>query len=139
MSACRATVVDNNCIFGCIQATKAGADEALMLDPHGFVVEDGVCYYLANGDRIYATTARKTALVVDLNATDVSHLTPIGGGRFVYAADGGNDKGIELWLTDGTSAGTRVAVPQPAPTRREVANPSRIRRSAPVCRSCAWK
>ncbi len=26
-----------NCIFGCIQATKAGADEALMLDPHGFV------------------------------------------------------------------------------------------------------
>lgn len=26
-----------NCIFGCIQAAKAGADEALMLDPHGFV------------------------------------------------------------------------------------------------------
>ena len=26
-----------NCIMGCIQATKAGADEALMLDPHGFV------------------------------------------------------------------------------------------------------
>ena len=26
-----------NCIQGCIQATKAGADEALMLDPHGFV------------------------------------------------------------------------------------------------------
>jgi branched-chain amino acid aminotransferase len=27
-----------NCIMACIQATKAGADEALMLDPHGFVV-----------------------------------------------------------------------------------------------------
>ncbi|MBF0279103.1 MAG: aminotransferase class IV [SAR324 cluster bacterium] len=26
-----------NCIFACIQATKAGADEGLMLDPHGFV------------------------------------------------------------------------------------------------------
>ena len=26
-----------NCILACIQATKAGADEALMLDPHGFV------------------------------------------------------------------------------------------------------
>lgn len=26
-----------NCIQGCIQAAKAGADEALMLDPHGFV------------------------------------------------------------------------------------------------------
>ena len=26
-----------NCITACIQATKAGADEALMLDPHGFV------------------------------------------------------------------------------------------------------
>jgi branched-chain amino acid aminotransferase len=26
-----------NCIFACIQANKAGVDEALMLDPHGFV------------------------------------------------------------------------------------------------------
>ena len=26
-----------NCILACIQATKAGCDEALMLDPHGFV------------------------------------------------------------------------------------------------------
>jgi branched-chain amino acid aminotransferase len=26
-----------NCILACIQATRAGADEALMLDPHGFV------------------------------------------------------------------------------------------------------
>jgi branched-chain amino acid aminotransferase len=26
-----------NCITACIQATTAGADEALMLDPHGFV------------------------------------------------------------------------------------------------------
>lgn len=26
-----------NCIIACIQATKAGADEALMLDPHGFI------------------------------------------------------------------------------------------------------
>jgi branched-chain amino acid aminotransferase len=26
-----------NCIMACIQATKAGVDEALMLDPHGFV------------------------------------------------------------------------------------------------------
>ena len=26
-----------NCILACIQATKAGADEALMLDPQGFV------------------------------------------------------------------------------------------------------
>ena len=26
-----------NCISACIQAEKSGADEALMLDPHGFV------------------------------------------------------------------------------------------------------
>ncbi|HEV3179187.1 MAG TPA: aminotransferase class IV [Steroidobacteraceae bacterium] len=26
-----------NCVTACIQASKAGADEALMLDPHGFV------------------------------------------------------------------------------------------------------
>ncbi len=26
-----------NCITACVAAAKAGADEALMLDPHGFV------------------------------------------------------------------------------------------------------
>ena len=26
-----------NCILASVQATQAGADEALMLDPHGFV------------------------------------------------------------------------------------------------------
>ena len=48
-----------NCIMACIQATKAGADEALMLDPHGmvatcnsthfFIVRDGALW-TSNGD-----------------------------------------------------------------------------------------
>jgi branched-chain amino acid aminotransferase len=32
-----------NCVLACIQAEKAGADEALMLDPHGFVNTTNAC------------------------------------------------------------------------------------------------
>lgn len=32
-----------NCILGCIQAQQVGADEALMLDPHGFVNTTNAC------------------------------------------------------------------------------------------------
>jgi branched-chain amino acid aminotransferase len=34
-----------NCITACIQATKAGADEALMLDPHGFVATSNSTHF----------------------------------------------------------------------------------------------
>ena len=34
-----------NCIIGCLQAEAAGADEALMLDPHGFVNTTNACNF----------------------------------------------------------------------------------------------
>jgi len=34
-----------NCILACIQAKKMGADEALMLDPHGFVNTTNSCNF----------------------------------------------------------------------------------------------
>lgn len=34
-----------NCVLACIQAEKAGAEEALMLDPHGFVNTTNACNF----------------------------------------------------------------------------------------------
>ena len=36
-----------NCMFGCIQASKAGYDEALMLDPHGHVATCNSTHFLS--------------------------------------------------------------------------------------------
>lgn len=60
-----------NCITACIQAAKAGADEALMLDPHGFVatcnsthffiVKDGEVW-TSSGDYCLGGITRSTVL-----------------------------------------------------------------------------
>ena len=46
-----------NCIFACIQATKAGADEALMLDPHGFVATcNSTHFFIVRGGELWTST-----------------------------------------------------------------------------------
>jgi len=46
-----------NCITACIQATKAGADEALMLDPHGFVATcNSTHFFIVRGDEVWTST-----------------------------------------------------------------------------------
>ncbi len=46
-----------NCIFGCIQATKAGADEALMLDPHGFVATcNSTHFFIVRDGEVWTST-----------------------------------------------------------------------------------
>ncbi|KGJ98012.1 aminotransferase class IV [Thalassotalea sp. ND16A] len=46
-----------NCIFGCIQATKAGADEALMLDPHGFVATcNSTHFFIVRNNQVWTST-----------------------------------------------------------------------------------
>ncbi len=46
-----------NCITACIQATKAGADEALMLDPHGFVATcNSTHFFIVRGGEIWTST-----------------------------------------------------------------------------------
>ena len=66
-----------NCITACIQAAKAGADEALMLDPHGFVatcnsthffiVRDGEVW-TSSGDYCLGGITRRT--IIDLCKQD---------------------------------------------------------------------
>jgi branched-chain amino acid aminotransferase len=46
-----------NCIQGCIQAAKAGADEALMLDPHGFVATcNSTHFFIVTQGEVWTST-----------------------------------------------------------------------------------
>ena len=46
-----------NCITACIQATKAGADEALMLDPHGFVATcNSTHFFIVKKGEVWTST-----------------------------------------------------------------------------------
>ena len=46
-----------NCIFACIQADKAGADEALMLDPQGFVATcNSVHFFIVRRGEIWTSS-----------------------------------------------------------------------------------
>jgi len=46
-----------NCILGCIQAAKAGADEALMLDPHGFVATcNSTHFFIVRNGELWTST-----------------------------------------------------------------------------------
>ncbi len=48
-----------NCILACIQATKAGFDEALMLDPHGFVATcNSTHFFVVRGGEVWTSTGR---------------------------------------------------------------------------------
>ncbi|MCG8440727.1 MAG: aminotransferase class IV [Caulobacterales bacterium] len=46
-----------NCIIACIQATKAGADEALMLYPHGFVATcNSTHFFIVRGGELWTSS-----------------------------------------------------------------------------------
>ena len=46
-----------NCILACIQAEKAGADEALMLDPLGFVNTTNSCnFFIVKNGEVWTST-----------------------------------------------------------------------------------
>ena len=48
-----------NCIMACIQADKAGADEALMLDPHGFVATcNSTHFFIVRGGEVWTSTGQ---------------------------------------------------------------------------------
>jgi branched-chain amino acid aminotransferase len=48
-----------NCITACIQATKAGADEALMLDPHGFVATcNSTHFFIVRQGEVWTSTGK---------------------------------------------------------------------------------
>ncbi len=48
-----------NCIVACIQATKAGAAEALMLDPHGFVATcNSTHFFIVKDGKVITSTGQ---------------------------------------------------------------------------------
>lgn len=48
-----------NCIMACIQAAKAGADEALMLDPHGFVATcNSTHFFIVRKGEVWTSTGQ---------------------------------------------------------------------------------
>lgn len=48
-----------NCILACIQATKAGADEALMLDPLGFVSTcNSTNFFIVREDQVWTSSGK---------------------------------------------------------------------------------
>ncbi|MCB1754955.1 MAG: aminotransferase class IV [Gammaproteobacteria bacterium] len=48
-----------NCITACIQAAKAGADEALMLDPHGFVATcNSTHFFIIRKGEVWTSSGR---------------------------------------------------------------------------------
>jgi branched-chain amino acid aminotransferase len=99
-----------NCIFGCIQAAKAGYDEALMLDPHGhvatcnsthfFIVRDGEVW-TSSGDYCLDGITRRN--VIDLcKANDIPVFEKNFSVMQTYSAD-------EAFVT-GTFAGLTPVV-----------------------------
>ena len=46
-----------NCVIACLQAEQAGADEALMLDPHGFVNATNACnFFIVRRGEVWTST-----------------------------------------------------------------------------------
>ena len=46
-----------NCVIACLQAEQAGADEALMLDPHGFVNTTNACnFFIVRDNQVWTST-----------------------------------------------------------------------------------
>ena len=46
-----------NCVIACLQAELAGADEGLMLDPHGFVNTTNACnFFIVRGGEVWTST-----------------------------------------------------------------------------------
>ncbi len=46
-----------NCVLACIQAREAGGDEALMLDPHGFVNTTNACnFFIVRSGEVWTST-----------------------------------------------------------------------------------
>jgi branched-chain amino acid aminotransferase len=46
-----------NCVLACLQADRMGADEALMLDPHGFVNTTNACnFFIVRRGAVWTST-----------------------------------------------------------------------------------
>lgn len=99
-----------NCVIACLQAEQAGADEALMLDPHGFVNTTNACNFFvvrrgavwtSTGD--YCMNGVTRQKVIDLcRANDIAVFEKNYSLYEAYGAD-------EAFLTGSFGAQTPVA------------------------------
>ncbi len=99
-----------NCILACIAAEKAGADEALMLDVHGFVNTTNACnFFIIRKDEVWTSTGDycmngiTRAKVIDLCR---AHQIPVFERNFSLVDCYGAD---EAFLTGTFGAQTPVA------------------------------
>ena len=111
-----------NCILACIQATKAGADEALMLDPHGFVATcNSTHFFIVKNGQVITSTGQfcidgvtRGAVLEICRQNDIPHAQTQFSLSDVYNAD-------EAFVT-GTFAGL---VPVKNVDGREIGSGSR--------------
>ena len=67
-----------NCILACIQASKAGADEALMLDIHGFVNTTNSCnFFIVKNGEVWTSTG--DYCMNGITRKNVIHLCKVNG------------------------------------------------------------
>lgn len=111
-----------NCILACIQATKAGADEALMLDPHGFVATcNSTHFFIIKNGTVMTSTGQycidgvtRGAVLRLCRENDIPHAQTEFSLMDVYSAE-------EVFVT-GTFAGL---VPVRSVDGREIGNGQR--------------
>jgi len=99
-----------NCVIACLQAEQAGADEALMLDPHGFVNTTNACnFFIVRHGELWTSTGDycmngvTRQKVIDLARAD--GITVREKNYSLYEAIGAD----EAFLTGTFGAQTRVA------------------------------
>lgn len=100
-----------NCVIACLQAEAAGADEALMLDPHGFVNTTNACnFFIVRKGEVWTSTGDycmngvTRQKVIDLcHANDITLREKNYSLYEVYGAD-------EAFLTGTFGAQTPVAM-----------------------------
>ena len=105
-----------NCIMACIQAAKAGADEALMLDPHGFVATcNSTHFFIVRDGELWTSTGDfclggiTRSLVIELaRDNNISVLEKNFSLHDVYGADEAFITGTFAGLTPVASVDART-------------------------------
>ena len=99
-----------NCVIACLQAEQAGADEGLMLDPHGFVNTTNACnFFIVRRGEVWTSTGDycmngvTRQKVIDLCRKN--HITVFEKNFSLYEAYGAD----EAFLTGTFGAQTPVA------------------------------
>jgi ELWxxDGT repeat protein len=83
-----------------------------------FALAGSTLFFMAGGHELWKNDAAGTSLVRTLPAMEIRSLTPAG--RKVYFVYDDGEHGLELWVSDGTEAGTRLVedvLPGPASSR----------------------